>query len=53
LAVIVATTVAQGEKGDALWPTINRAQRFVEESFPEQTIELIGDVFSFPDEREK
>ena len=45
-------SLAQGEKGDALWPTINRAQRFVEELFPEQAIELIQDVLAFPDKRE-
>jgi YaaC-like Protein len=41
-------SLAQGEKGDALWPAINRAQHFVEDSFPELAIELILDVLSNP-----
>lgn len=35
--------LSQGAKGDLLWPTINHAQRLVEESFPELLIELIDD----------
>lgn len=34
-------SLIQGEKGDALWPTINRAQQFVENSYPELVIEMI------------
>lgn len=37
-------SLTQGDKGDEWWPTINQAQQFVEESFPELVIELIGDV---------
>lgn len=36
-------SLTQGDKGDEWWPTINRAQHFVEQSFPELVIELIGD----------
>lgn len=36
--------LVQGEKGDALWPTINRAQHFVENSYPELVIEMIHDI---------
>lgn len=43
-------SLIQGEKGDALWPTINRAQRFVEQSFPELAIELIADVLAHPEQ---
>lgn len=35
-------SLIQGEKGDALWPTINRAQQFVEISYPELIIEMIN-----------
>jgi hypothetical protein len=34
----------QSEKGDTWWPTINRAQQFVEVSYPELVIELIQDI---------
>lgn len=37
-----------GAKGDRFWPTINRAQRVVEETFPELIYELIMDVLSHP-----
>ncbi len=37
-------SLTQGEKGDEWWPTINRAQQFVEQSFPELVIELIEDI---------
>jgi hypothetical protein len=37
-------SLIQGEKGDALWPTINRAQQFVENSYPELVIEMIYDM---------
>lgn len=37
-------SLIQGDKGDALWPTINRAQHMVEKSFPELVIELIYDM---------
>ncbi len=33
-----------GDKGDSMWPTINRAQQLVEHSFPELVIELIYDI---------
>jgi hypothetical protein len=34
----------QGGVGDALWPTINRAQEYIEESYPELVIEMIHDA---------
>jgi len=37
-------SLTQGDKGDTWWPTTNRAQHFVENSFPELVIELIGDI---------
>ena len=37
-------SLSHGEKGDALWPTINRAQQMVEKSFPELIIEMIYDL---------
>jgi YaaC-like Protein len=41
-------SLAQGNKGDALWPTLNRAHRFVEESFPELAAEMIEDILAHP-----
>ncbi|MEH2530170.1 hypothetical protein V1277_003456 [Bradyrhizobium sp. AZCC 1588] len=41
-------SVAQANKGDALWPTLNRAQRFVEETFPELVAEMIEDILAHP-----
>lgn len=37
-------SLLQGGKGDALWPTINRAQQYVENTYPELVIEMIYDV---------
>ncbi len=37
-------SLIQGDKGDALWPTINRAQQFVENTYPELVIEMINDT---------
>jgi hypothetical protein len=37
-------SLIQGEKGDSLWPTINRAQQLVEQSFPELVTELLSDI---------
>ena len=37
-------SLTQGDKGDEWWPTVNHAQQFVEQSFPELVIELIGDI---------
>jgi hypothetical protein len=37
-------SLIQGDKEDALWPTLNRAQNFVENSYPDLVIELIYDV---------
>lgn len=37
-------SLLQGDKGDALWPTINRAQQFIENSYPELVIEMIYDI---------
>jgi YaaC-like Protein len=41
-------SLAQGNKGDALWPTLNRAHRVVEESFPELVTEMIEDILAQP-----
>lgn len=41
-------SLSQGNKGDALWPTLNRAHRCVEESFPELVAEMIGDILAYP-----
>lgn len=37
-------SLIHGEKGDALWPVLNRAQHYVEQAFPELVIELLQDV---------
>jgi len=37
-------SLSQGDKGDGLWPTINRAQQFVENTYPELVIEMIYDL---------
>lgn len=37
-------TLVQGGTGDVLWPTINRAQEYIEETYPELVIEMIYDV---------
>jgi hypothetical protein len=37
-------SLMQGDKGDTIWPTMNRAQQFVENSYPELVTELIADV---------
>lgn len=42
-------SLIQGEKGDSIWPTINRAQQIVEHSYPELVAELIDDVIKHPD----
>jgi len=41
-------SLAQGNKGDALWPTLNRAHRFVEEAFPALVAEMIQDILVHP-----
>jgi hypothetical protein len=41
-------SIAQGSKGDGLWPTLNRAQFIVEETFPELVAEMIEDVLAHP-----
>ncbi|MER8961889.1 YaaC family protein [Mesorhizobium sp. M0701] len=38
------TALMMGEKGDALWPSINAAQHYVEIAFPELVLELIEDA---------
>ena len=38
------TSLIQGDKGDSMWPTINRAQQLIEHSYPELVTELINDV---------
>ena len=42
-------SLIQGDKGDVLWPTMNRAQHFVEHSYPELVAELINDVVKTSD----
>lgn len=42
--------LTQGEKGDIWWPTINRAQQIVENSYPELVIELIMGMLAEPNE---
>ena len=37
-------SIIQGDKGDMLWPTINRCQHLVENTFPELVIEMINDI---------
>ena len=37
-------SLVQGEKGDSMWPTINRAQQFVEQFYPELVSTMIDDV---------
>ncbi|MFZ1414510.1 MAG: YaaC family protein [Defluviicoccus sp.] len=41
-------SLAQGGCGDALWPTLNRAHRCIEETFPELVAEMIDDVLAHP-----
>ncbi|TIN08619.1 YaaC family protein [Mesorhizobium sp.] len=38
------TALMTGEKGDALWPSINAAQHYVEIAFPELVLEFIEDA---------
>ena len=33
-----------GDRGDSMWPTINRAQQLVEQSYPELVAEMINDA---------
>lgn len=37
-------SLIQGEKGDALWPAINRAHHYVDYAYPELVFELIVDT---------
>ncbi|MDN7179089.1 YaaC family protein [Caballeronia sp. SEWSISQ10-4 2] len=39
-------SLIQGEKGDKWWPSINRAQQFVEKSYPELVVELLMDILN-------
>jgi hypothetical protein len=41
-------SLAQGNKGDALWPALNRAHSVVEDSFPELVAEMIEDIVAQP-----
>ncbi len=36
--------LTQGDRGDMMWPTINRAQQLVEQSYPELVAEMIKDA---------
>jgi hypothetical protein len=38
----------EGTKGDRIWPTLNRAQQYVETAFPELVVELIDDIADHP-----
>lgn len=40
--------LVEGAKGDRLWPTLSRAQQYVETVFPELVIEFIEDVVAYP-----
>ena len=44
-------SLIQGDKGDTMWPTINRAQQFVEITYPELVTEMITDNLSEADVR--
>ena len=35
-----------GERGDSMWPTINRAQQLVEQTYPELVAEMIDDAIA-------
>jgi len=37
-------SLIQGEKGDAYWPILNRAQHCVEQAFPELVIEMLQSI---------
>jgi hypothetical protein len=37
-------SLLSGEKGDALWPAINAAQRYIDSAFPEMVVEFIHDT---------
>ncbi len=41
-------SLAQGEKGDAFWPTLSQAHRIVEVTFPELVAEMIEDILANP-----
>ena len=45
-------SIFQGDKGDALWPTLNQAHRVAAESFPELVAEMIEDILAHPLQRE-
>lgn len=34
-------SLIRGDKGDAMWPTLNRAQQLVEQSYPELVVEMV------------
>ncbi len=46
-------SLINGEKGDAWWPTLNRAQQFVESSYPEIVIEMITYLLKKPPKHAK
>jgi hypothetical protein len=37
-------SLQSGEKGDALWPSLNAAQRYIDSAFPEMVVEFIHDT---------
>jgi hypothetical protein len=39
-------SMLRGEKGDEIWPTINRAQQCIESTYPKLVIELINDLLT-------
>jgi len=44
------SALMSGEKGDAIWPNINAAQRYVEVALPELVLELISNSLFEPDD---
>ena len=42
-------SLIQGAKGDRYWPTVNRAQQFVESSYPELVSEYVNDIVNKKD----
>jgi hypothetical protein len=46
-------SLIQGDRGDSMWPTINRAQQIVELSYPELVAEMITDRLKEADQNHK
>ena len=41
-------SLVQGNKGDAWWPVLNRAQHIAQETFPELVAEMLDDIRAHP-----